>query len=139
MTETDPLLAALIAKLPAGGSLWPAKKRVAWLELMTRAFDVVYEGDGDTVELPPFIERPVAAAPAATPAPAAPVSRALPVYPFYIDHDGRALRGDGAPVMPGQVLDQIFDLRGESGDLGSIVWADGSRGVLGITLDIVAA
>lgn len=38
----DPLLAALIGKLPAGGSEWTAAAREAWLRMMGVAFDVVY-------------------------------------------------------------------------------------------------
>jgi hypothetical protein len=34
------------------------------------------------------------------------------------------------------VVGPIYDLRGELGDLGGILWADGSRGVAGLHLEI---
>ena len=46
--------------------------------------------------------------------------------------------GGGDRIMPGHVNSAIFDMRGESGDPGAIVWADGSRGVRGLRLDISA-
>lgn len=144
MTSTDPLLAALIAKLPAGGSLWPAKKRAAWLQLLWLTFDVVYEADaGDTMDLPAFLTSAATAAPAAapdkegqimTPAPAK-----APPPGFVIDREGYARRTTGERVMPGHVNDVIFDQRGEHGDLSAITWADDSRGVRGLTINIAAA
>ncbi len=41
----DPLLAALIGKLPKHGP-WEQDDRTAWLNLMKAAFDVVYGRDG---------------------------------------------------------------------------------------------
>jgi hypothetical protein len=42
----DPLIAALIQKLPNGGQ-WPAADRVIWLKMATMAFDLAYGRDGD--------------------------------------------------------------------------------------------
>jgi hypothetical protein len=141
-TPPDPMLAALIAKLPAAGSLWPAKKRAAWLQLLWLTFDVVYELEaGDVLELPAFL-RPAGAAhaaPAETERPAMPEVAPKPKYAFLIDREGFARRGTGERVMPGHVNDVLFDQRGESGDLAAITWADDSRGVRGLTLDISPA
>ena len=38
----DRLLVALIAKLPTEMAQWPRVDRVAWLQMMAMAFDVVY-------------------------------------------------------------------------------------------------
>jgi len=61
-------------------------------------------------------------------------------HDFYIDADGFARRGspDGERIMPGHVTGAIYDMRGESGDPGAIIWADGSRGVRGLQIDISA-
>lgn len=145
-TATDPLLAALIAKLPPGGSLWPVKKRVAWLHMLWMSLDVVYEADaGETIELPAFLGPAAAAsAPSSIPPsesaamtqPAKPVPTSL--FAFVIDREGYARRANGDRVMPGHVTDIIHDLRGEA-DLGSIIWADDSAGVRGLTLDVTPA
>jgi hypothetical protein len=39
---TDPLLSALVDKLPAAGTSWSAADRQAWLTMASNAFDVVY-------------------------------------------------------------------------------------------------
>ena len=178
--KIDPLLAALIEKLPASGAEWPRAKRAAWLDNMARAFDTVYEGG--SVALPPavvaaqsdpqifdlnkaYVE--AASAPAGhitlidgpvggnmrnatrtvqslgddgkMHAATVPAPQPRPAHDFYIDHDGIARRHDGARIMPGHVTSALFDMRGESGDPGAIVWADDSRGVRGLRLDISAA
>lgn len=136
---TDALIAALIDKLPAIGKPFPAEQRAAWLKMMAMAFDVAY-GAGD--ELPDFLGtfggkagggmRDAASAAPAPPKPQPPGPR------FIIDRQGYARNGDGEPVLPGDVTDIIVDQRGETGDLGAIVWADGSMGVAGVQLDIQA-
>lgn len=44
----DPLLAALIKKLPPVGKPWPRADREVWLKLMRDAFDISY--GRDTIE-----------------------------------------------------------------------------------------
>jgi hypothetical protein len=150
---TDPLLAALIAKLPASGAHWPVERRAAWLKMVWMAFDVVYAGGaGDAeAEMPNFLAAGVAfntsmrttgfAAVEPTAATAIAVAAADPrLNIYYIDRDGHARRGDGKPVMPAEVTDVIHDKRGEHADLAAITWADGSRGVpRGRSLEIAAA
>lgn len=151
---TDALLAALINKLPPAGASWPAAKRAAWLELMWKAFDVVYEADGDAIEMPAFlrprevVSMPVAASTAPTAVDSAATAtaadrpfRQMGGHAFYIDTAGRACRAGGFPIAaaelpPGSTL---YDMRGEAGDLGAIQWADGKVGVRGISVDVSAA
>ena len=38
----DPLIAALIQKLPPAGEDWSADERVAWVQLMIMGFQVAY-------------------------------------------------------------------------------------------------
>lgn len=133
----DPVLSALIAKLPPGGTAWPLRKRVAWMQMLWLSFDLVYEAEpGEAVELPSFLQAAPSSAPAAA-APEAPKAPPAP-YAFFIDREGYARRADGERIMPEQVGGVLYDLRGE-GDLGSIVWANGSAGVGGLQIDISPA
>lgn len=136
----DELVRALVRKLPAPGATFHAEQRVVWLKMMAMAFDVAY---GVTDELPAFLpatREPGAMAEVATSrqphasAPNPAPTKALPR--FLIDTDGIARLDSGERIMPSDIIGPIYDLRGELGDLGSITWADGSRGVLGHTLDI---
>jgi hypothetical protein len=126
--QLDPLLAALIARLPRSNRQWPTKDRAAWLGMMEMAFDVVYGGErGGSMTDIPVIIHPKA-------------NGAEPVKPadepaFYIDREGYARMAGGERIDAHQVDGLLFDMRGE-GDLGAIVWADGSKGVLGKVLDI---
>jgi hypothetical protein len=143
VAEPDPVLAALIAKLPPTGSIWPAAKRAAWLKMVHMAFDLVYDGeDGEAVELPSFLQAsaPAAAAAAPEPAPPAPAMKASP-FTFLIDREGYARRGDGTRINPVEVgTGVLYDERGEAGDFAAIIWADDSRGVpAGLQLDISPA
>jgi hypothetical protein len=141
--QPDPVLAALIAKLPPTGSVWPAKKRAAWIQLIWTTFELVYELEaGDMLELPAFLSA-VGPVSSATVAPAAAAEAAKPApssFAFYIDRDGFARRADHARVLAGDVGGNIlYDERGE-GDFMTIVWADNSVGVpRGLQLDIAPA
>lgn len=44
---TDPVIAALFAKLPPVDTEWPVAKRVLWLRCMAAALVLVYDPDGD--------------------------------------------------------------------------------------------
>lgn len=140
MPPTDPVLSALIAKLPPGGSVWPLKKRVAWMQMLWLSFDLVYEAEaGEAVDLPSFLQAGSSAPAAPIAAAAAEPPKAKPApYAFYIDREGYARRADGEQIFSSQVGGVLYDLRGE-GDLGSIIWADGSTGVRGLTIDISPA
>jgi hypothetical protein len=159
--KTDPLLAAVIDKLPPAGQSWPRADRVAWLELIVKAFDVAY-GREDAIDLPAFlaplspydenspeakairdfprtkvmIAKALAAAPAAV-ASGRP-AQAHAGHNFYIAADGTACDAGGEPVSLADIPadETIFDYRpvagGEFRDTAGIVWADGARGILGI-------
>lgn len=135
----DPLLAALIGKLPAvpAGAkvVWPGDDREAWLNLMRLAFDVVYgrgEGDGRgaVVDMPSDFK--LAAVSAAAPAPdAMPAEfQRFPVGRFYVEADGTAKspRGNDAHFETIPIGTVLLDYRapGASMQLATIIWADGT-------------
>jgi hypothetical protein len=60
-------------------------------------------------------------------------------FKFIIDNQGVVRRGNGEPVLPSDVTDIIHDYRDGEADLRSIIWADGSTGLNGQDLTIVAA
>jgi hypothetical protein len=127
-SKRDPLIAAMIAKLPDGEE-WPVDRQLAWLHLMAMAFGTVYGGDAAAH----FGAKP--------PAPQAfkPVVKAKPQFQFYIDEQGRARKQDGTPIKASDVKGDIVDLRGMDGDVKTIRWADGTTGLNGADLTIVAA
>ncbi len=127
----DRLLVALIAKLPMEIAQWPRADRMAWLQMIAMAFDVVYGPCGgirvlaaraDDVDERANTPRPVPAAHHAT-------EQAAPIRPqrFYVDRDGFAM-GDGKPVamedLPaGTILwDERIGI--ECGDPAAILWRD---------------
>jgi hypothetical protein len=149
----DPLFAAMIAKLPAPDKPWDVDRQLAWLNMMAMAFGTVYGGNAaerlackchDTQHGAPGqmpAPSPLPAAPALAVQPlqrfqrngaangAEPVSEAKPIpHAFYIDTEGYARRKGGERVLPADVPGEIADMRGETGDLGAVVWADGSQG-----------
>ena len=134
----DPLLSALVDKLPVPGTAWAASDRQAWLEMMARAFDVVYGVAGAlprTASPTPAPKR--SPKKAGRPRPRAPKPLGPTGPAFFIDRQGFARRAGGDRIMPDEVIDFIVDLRGETGDLAAIVWSDGSCGVpRGKQLDI---
>ena len=40
--QMDPVIRALIDRLPPPGATFPSDARTAWLDLMSKAFDLVY-------------------------------------------------------------------------------------------------
>ncbi len=43
--KSDPLISALIAKLPPAGADWPVDEQIKWLNLMAATVSMVYGGD----------------------------------------------------------------------------------------------
>jgi hypothetical protein len=147
-TKRDPLIAAMIAKLPDGDE-WPVDRQLAWLHLMAMAFGTVYGGDAAArlVQVP--------STPTATPVPdryhealrlfdkwiepppTTPVE-AKPQWKFYVDEEGNARNKHGQLINAKDVTSELVDLRGQDGDVRSIRWADGSTGLNGADLTIVA-
>jgi hypothetical protein len=150
----DPLFAAMIAKLPSADKGWDVDRQLAWLNMMAMAFGTVYGGNAaerlackchDThpggvaasalsapqPSAPPHSPQPPqkfhrnGAANGAEPMPESP--KPIP-HAFYIDTEGYARRKGGERVLPADVPGEIADMRGETGDLGAVVWADGSQG-----------
>jgi hypothetical protein len=136
----DRLLSALIAKLPAETAQWPRAGRIAWLQMMATAFDVVYgpcgairvaadeahhdgfgvnDQRGDRGEIVPLhgLADHCATQP---PAPSG-------AQRFYVDRDGFAM-GDGRPIamedLPANAV--LWDERVgiECGDAAAILWRD---------------
>ena len=129
----DRLLKALIAKLPTEMAQWPRTDRIAWLQMMAMAFDVVYgpssgisvvpedgrasDGDSDANTPHQVLAANRVPAPAASNTP----------QRFYVDRDGFAM-GDGKPVamegLPAGTI--LWDERVgiECGDAASILWRD---------------
>ena len=142
MADSDPLLMALVAKLPPSGTDWPVERQLAWLNLTAMAFGVIYGGDAayqvasETTARPPKADVP-GAVPATRPAPQKPAVR----YGLIIDTEGYARRGTGQcqRIMPSDVNETIYDMRGDTADLRSITWADDSTGLNGRDLIISAA
>ncbi len=145
----DPLLSALVDKLPPAGTTWSPADRQAWLTMAANAFDVVY---GAARALPSPASAPRAGAAPKRPArrkPARKPARSRPKPPkplgptgpsFFIDRQGFARKRGGERIMPAEVLDHIVDLRGEKGDLGAITWADDTAGIpRGLQLDVTIA
>ena len=127
----DRLLAAMIAKLPTEIAQWPRADRMAWLQMIAMAFDVVYgpcggirvvAGRADDVDERANTPRPVSATHHVT-------AQAAPPAPqrFYVDRDGFAM-GDGKPVaiedLPAGAI--LWDERVgiECGDIAAILWRD---------------
>ena len=135
--KRDPLIAAMIAKLPDAGE-WPVERQLSWLHLMAMAFGTVYGGDAAAQLRHDDISRVRQSAAAMTAALPKPASPASPAYPFYIDTDNRAKDKSGKPVKASEVKGELFDLRGWDGDMKLIEWADGSTGLNGANLTIVA-
>jgi len=140
----DSLLVALIAKLPAEMAQWPRADRIAWLQMMAMAFDVVYgpcgairvaadeahhdgpgandhrSGRSEIVPLHGLADH------CATQRPAPGVAQHV-AQRFYVDRDGFAM-GDGRPIamedLPANAV--LWDERVgiECCDAAAILWRD---------------
>lgn len=129
--KRDPLIAAMIAKLPETGD-WPVDRQLAWLSLMAMAFGTVYGGDAAAHLGKTEVNGPRHAVLKEL------AKLAKPAYPFYIGIDGKAYKAPGTPINAKDVKGDLYDMRGELGDMKTIVWADGSTGLNGADLTIVA-
>jgi hypothetical protein len=136
----EPLLAALLARLPGPGQPFPADKRANWLRMWEMALDDLY-GVTDELFYPPADAPKQDGSPGTFgPGVTIPMAKPQPALPFYIDPAGYARRSNGAPINPQDAAGAtIYDQRGEAGDLRAIIWADGRTGVAGLQLDIAAA
>ncbi|HKD26968.1 MAG TPA: hypothetical protein VKC66_13840 [Xanthobacteraceae bacterium] len=128
----DRLLVAVIAKLPTVAQ-WPRADRIAWLQVMAMAFNVVYGPCGEIRVVPDEAEidggdestktrHEVSAGNRITaPTPPNPPQR------FYVDRDGFAM-ADGKPIAIEDLPDGtiLWDERIgiECGDVAAILWRD---------------
>lgn len=145
-SKDDPLIAALIAKLPKANTAWPVDQQVAWLRMTAMAFGVVYGGKA-VDEIPAFSPRATDLAITEATISGALLqpttidpknNKSLPA--FFIDAQGIAQNANGERINPKDVGGNVIvDLRGEAGDLGAIQWADGSTGVRGHQLEITTS
>jgi hypothetical protein len=153
--KVNPMIAAVLKEIPGAGS--SRAQRITWLRMIAMAMDTVYGADSAALDIPDFLgaaPQPLVAladspnaqqsAPGLAPAAPAPqkpqLVRVVEPPRFFIDHAGAARHAPSMePINPEQIGDEpLFDDRGEFGELGSIVWADGRRGVLGLRLNISA-
>lgn len=125
----SPIIDALYESLPAREDGFSPDQQAEWIEMMRRALRLTYGGG----PLPPAATVEAAApAPAASaePVPAPPArKKKAAAFPFFIDHQGYARKKNGDQVLPSEVTDILYDLRGEAPS-ESIIWADGSQGLL---------
>lgn len=151
-TRPNPMIAAVLKEIPGEGAT--RAQRITWLRMIALAMDTVYGTEGGALDIPDFLggntagNRLLAATESnagggmvLSPAPAKPqLVRTVDPPRFFIDHAGAARHAPSMePINPEQVGDDpLFDDRGEFGDLGSILWANGRRGVLGLRLNISA-
>lgn len=49
--DLDPLLIALLKKIPASGNEWPGPQRARWFRTFAMNVSQIYDGDGEPVEL----------------------------------------------------------------------------------------
>jgi hypothetical protein len=139
----DPLIAALLAKLPSDGAgEWQQDARITWLQMMAMAFDAVYGRCGAIAITAADAPDAGTASPAlahACEASATPRPRR-----FTVDHDGFAMC-DGHPIgfddLPANAV--LWDERTgiDRGDPAAILWRDigASRQTLppGVVLRVV--
>lgn len=127
---------ALIGELPEPGTDWPVEKQIAWLDLMGRAFGIVYGGDAaQQLSAKPESH---ADGPASAPAKFAAVKKPKPTYDLIID-DGGYVRNSktSEQLSPADVAGKtLYDMRGIDGDMKSIIWADGSKGLNGANITV---
>jgi hypothetical protein len=138
--SADPLIEALIKRLPPADTEWPVEKQMAWINLMAMAFGTVYGGDAATRLYSTDSPRPAPAGPPASNVTALPSRKPKPIpHKFYIDVEGYARRNNGDRVLPNDVSDTLFDHRGIDGDMKTITWADDSQGIGGFGGTVAAA
>ena len=125
-TPAGPLIAAVYAMLPSPSVGYSVDQQDEWLTMMRQALCVTYGGEQSQSTVAP-------STPAAKPAP--PLA---PVFPFMVNPQGYAISAKGKRIMPAEVNGAVlYDMRGEA-DIGAIIWADDSTGVIGFAGEISA-
>ncbi|MES2671612.1 MAG: hypothetical protein V4673_14510 [Pseudomonadota bacterium] len=161
--KRDPLIEAVIRKLPSEGATWPVEQRQAWLRMAVQAFDVAYGVQPEIhIGLEPGVERLVRENPVLVAGPAGggvsdssnvahlPARRvtaaevaALDEQRYFIDADGFARGPGGKPIKATEVpREAVIEDERPAGqqDLDSIMWADGQWPANALpSLNVVAA
>jgi hypothetical protein len=131
--KKNPLIQALIAELPDAGTEWPVEKQIGWINMMTMAFGIVYGGDAAQQMTAQDVKQ--AASPAKFGAVKKPKAAS---YEFIIDEGGYVRNGKTSEQLsPTDVAGKtVYDMRGMDGDMSSLIWADGSKGLNGADINI---
>jgi hypothetical protein len=121
-TQRDPLLDAVIAKLPAHDAGFPAAQREAWMTLLRHALDMAYGAERVPVQAETTHGRQMQVdihrQSSATGGPI-----------FHVDAEGFARSPDGREIVAQDVPrgETLWDLRSSgAGDLSTVVWANGT-------------
>lgn len=145
----DPLIQAMIDRLPKPGDAFPRVERERWLALMKANMDLVYGSTGDEPTMADllerhgganFAERTVTRLPRHGDGDTTPVAKPFKpnkVPDFYVDETGVCLNKKGDRIMPEDIKGKdarLVDLRGPDGNIDIIVWADDSTGLQGDVL-----
>jgi hypothetical protein len=128
---------ALIGELPDPGTDWPVEKQIAWLDLMGRAFGIVYGGDAAQQ----MTAQAQDVKPVASQAKFGAVKKPRQdSYEFIIDEGGYALNGKTKVRLSRDdaANKTLYDMRGVDGEPGKIIWADDSKGINGVDTNISA-
>lgn len=137
----DPLIQAMIDRLPKPGDAFPRVDRDRWLALMKANMDLVYGSTGDEVvyrQVEPKLGKSeileiVADDPKLPPK----MFKPNKVPDFYVDHDNHCYKKGGKRLMPEDIKGKdarLVDLRGPDGNIDIIIWADDSTGLKGDVL-----
>jgi hypothetical protein len=136
----DPLIQAMIDRLPKPGDEFPRVERERWLALMKANMDLVYGQTGDMPPIvqgnmiaddmkPSFVNKYVKGHFHGGPTP--PKFKPNKTPDFYVGEDGLCYNKAGDRIMPEDVKDRLVDLRGPDGNIDVIKWADDSTGLKG--------
>ncbi len=135
MVKRDPVIGALIAKVPAEGAAFTRAQRVNWLRMMAMAFDGAFgvqapigvdvaaeaSMSGGPIEMPNILP------PAAPPQPIFASAEADEIR-YFVDFDGFArMEPGGGRIRPVDVPAgaELEDEREGDDSLDTIKWADG--------------
>ncbi len=129
-TTRDPLIEAMISRLPAAGEDFSEEDQAKWIEHMRSCLSLVYGGDMARplhYSGPPLqesIEEVLY-----RPSPPSERAAAKNKPNFYIGDDNLVRNKKGDRLMPNEISGTIIDLRGVDGDPDIITWADDSKGL----------
>ncbi len=137
----DPLIQAMIDRLPKPGDEFPRVERERWLALMKANMDLVYGQTGEEQATLDLYQKvfpnghegidPMAGAVNFIEKTTTKKFKPNLLPDFYVGEDGFCYSKGGDRIMPEDVKDRLVDLRGPDGDIDVIKWADDSTGLKG--------